>query len=258
MVSIMLSLVLFTSSYADIYWQEDFEAPTNLDNWVQSAGTTPDVSTDLAFHGTQSLKAIYTGLATPGGKAMTRAHTNVEEVYTRFYYRTAAFTYNETKHFRQDNLNTPYFYPNFWTKNFGSSREMGLAGQAVAELCTPDTGFGLYDSCNYLPNRAVVPLNDNQWYCIETHLKMNTPSVANGVIEMWVDGVQTLSYTGRTFRGPNVSNPNGNSSLTTFGGISIYVQNGTGLMYYDYFAVGSTRIGCSGSTLPGPTGLTVR
>ena len=35
-----------------------------------------------------------------------------------------------------------------------------------------------------------LSLQDNRWYCIETHEQMNTPGVANGISEAWVDGVK--------------------------------------------------------------------
>jgi hypothetical protein len=253
-----------------MFWQETFEAPTNLGNWQQSTPSMPYVSSTLPYQGLQSLQLDYNG--STGGGFMDRQHPNVDEVYTRFYTQTKAFSYEAstgTKRFQQSNLNTPYMYPNFWWENIFGSREMAIIGQVVAEPCA-STGHPAYDSCPYYPNMASVPLSDNRWYCIETHLKMNTPGVANGVIELWVDGVQTMSYTGRTFRGPSVSNPNGNSSLTIFNNIRIYRQAGVGTMWYDNFAVGSTRIGCSGGSTPGtstpstpssptaPSGITFR
>jgi hypothetical protein len=266
MVSIMLSLVLYTSSYAEIFWQEDFEAPTNLGNWDRSSPDMPFVSPSLPYQGSQSLRLDYVGPT--GGGYMDRYHPNVDEVYTRFYTRTSAFTYEAstgTKRFQQLNLNTPYQYPNFWWENTFGSREMAVIAQVVAENCE-STGHPAYDSCPYYPNVAKVLLNDDRWYCIETHLKMNTPGVADGVIELWVDGAKTMAYSGRKFRGPSVSNPNGNSSQTNFGAIRIYRQAGVGTMWYDNFAVGSTRIGCSGSTPAvaapsapsAPSGVTIR
>ncbi len=42
------------------------------------------------------------------------------------------------------------------------------------------------------------PLEKNQWYAIEQHIKMNTPGENDGVIETWVDGA--LVYQDKTFR----------------------------------------------------------
>jgi hypothetical protein len=269
--AITLSLFLFTFSHADMFWQEDFEAPTNLGNWARSTPSMPYVSSSLPYQGLQSLRLDYNGPS--GGGFIDRMHPSVDEVYTRFYTQTKTFSYDSisTKRFAQLNINTPSLVlPSFWWDNFWGSREMGVVGVAVAEPCASTPGHLAYDTCNYYPNMARIPLSDDRWYCIETHLKMNTPGVADGVIELWIDGVQTMSYTGRTFRGPNVSNPNGNSSLTTFNATRIYRQAGVGTMWYDNFAVGSTRIGCSGGSTPptstpsttsppnAPSGVTIR
>jgi hypothetical protein len=258
-----------------MFWQDDFEAPTNLGNWDRSSVSMPYVSSSLPYQGLQSLRLDFIGPT--GGGFMERYHPNVDEIYTRFYTQTNAFTYEPstgTKRFENVNLNSQYVLPSFWWEHLFGSRELSVVGQVVAEPCA-STGHPAYDSCNYYANIARVPLNDNQWYCIETHLKMNTPGVANGVIELWIDGVQTMSYTGRTFRGPSVSHPSGNSSLTTFNAIRLYRQAGVGTMWYDTFAVGSTRIGCSAGSAPpasappasppsttsppnAPTGVTIR
>ena len=102
-IAITLSLFLFTSSHADMFWQEDFEAPTNLGNWVQSTPSMPYVSPSLPYQGLQSLRLDYNGPT--GGGYMDRQHPNVDEVYTRFYTQTQAFSYEAstgTKRFMQD------------------------------------------------------------------------------------------------------------------------------------------------------------
>jgi hypothetical protein len=252
-----------------MFWQEGFEAPTNLGNWARSSPSMPFVSSSLPYQGLQSLQLDYNGPT--GGGFIDRQHPNVDEVYTRFYTQTKTFSYDPvgSKRFQQLSINTSHLLPNFWWENLFGSREISVVGQVVAEPCA-STGHPAYDTCNYYPNMASVPLSDNRWYCIETHLKMNTPGVADGVIELWIDGVQTMSHTGRQFRGPSVSNPNGNSSLASFNTIRIYRQAGVGTMWYDDFAVGSTRIGCSGGSTPStstpsttsppnaPSGVTIR
>jgi hypothetical protein len=250
----MLPLFASVPSPAETFWEEEFNDPYFI-AWGGTSGVIPfpgvmEVSTELPYSQTTSLKMTYTG--PNGGGFMDRLHPNVEEVYTRFYYRTHAFTYEPTtgtKQFFQENINTPYWYPYFIWENFSGSREMGVAGIGVLD----STCFGadIFETCLYRPNVTHVPLADDRWYCIETHLKMNTPGVANGVIEMWVDGVQTMNYV-RRFRGSLVNGPGGNSSLTTFGNIRFYRQAGIGTKYIDLFSVGPTRIGCNGSPPPAP------
>jgi len=270
MLVLMILLLTVTQSWAGTHWDEDFEnhlSPT----WDTCAfagcpqdGINPSISTDVAFNGTHSLKGAYNAQCAPVGCGhwIDRTHPATEEVYTQFYYRTSNFTYEATtgtKHFLQ--ASQTYAAPNFWWRHHYGSRELGVASQVDASIC-PNGPPGPYDSCNYYPNVASVPLNDNQWYCIETHIKMNTPGVANGVLELWVNGRLTMRYVDRTFRGTAVKGPNGNSSQANFEYVRIYVQSGIGDMYYDLFAVGSTRIGCVGSrdsTPPAaPTGPPIR
>ena len=98
------------------------------------------------------------------------------------------------------------------------------------------------------PILASRPLANDVWYCIEEHWKLNTPGVADGALELWVDGVQTFGYYNQTFRGTLVSgSPVGNSSNMTFDEFQVIRQLGTGTMYWDEFAIGTTRIGCSGN-----------
>ena len=257
-MAITLSLFLFTFSHADMFWQEDFEAPTNLGNWTRSSPSMPYVSSSLPYQGLQSLRLDYNGPI--GGGYMDRSHPRTPEIWTRFYYRTNAFTYEPTtgtKHFYHLDLQTSY--PTFVWENRQGSREISLYVQVPAEACAA-TGHPAYDACFYVPNMASIPLNDDQWYCIETRVKMNTPDVSNGVAEEFVTPVgsatsQVMGYYTLKFRGPNVRNPSGcvsqcNSSNAELNFLRIYRQAGIGTMWYDNFAVGSTRIGCSGGSTP--------
>lgn len=254
---------------AAIFFDDSFEVTSpESSGWGYKASScfgSPcpylDVSTDVAYAGSKSLKGTYSAAWSPNGDGngainttgITRGFPATTDLYNRYYYRTSGFTYNGvgTKHvyWKGDPG-----YPNFVSINWFSSRELGFAGQ--------NPNF------NFYPNMARKPLADNVWYCIEEHVKLNTPGSADGVLEVWVDGTQTLGYYNRTFRGtvPNGGGVDGNSSNMVFTYLEIYKQLGDGLMYYDQFAAGNTRIGCGGSavstndtTPPAPPGgLVVR
>lgn len=224
-----------------------------------------DVSTDVAYSGSKSLKGTYSagfGPPTPESNVVIntvgiyRGFAPTVDLYNRYYYRTNGFTYGAvgTKHiYWKGNPG----YPNFFSINWWGSSELGFAGQNLA-----DCG---YSSCNFYPNMASKPFANNVWYCVEEHVKLNTPGSADGILEVWIDGTQTLGYYNRTFRGTAVNGPSGNSSTMSFNTFEIYKQIGDGLMYYDQFAAGNTRIGCGGSptssdTTPpaAPNGLVIR
>jgi hypothetical protein len=86
-----------------------------------------------------------------------------------------------------------------------------------------------------------VPLQDNQWYCIETHLKLNTPGVADGVAEIWIDGVLTFRQTTRNYR----DLAHATAGFTLF---KIYRQSAINMYRYeDDYTVSTTRICCGGT-----------
>ena len=101
-------------------------------------------------------------------------------------------------------------------------------------------------------------MNNNQWYCVETHHKMNTPNVADGAAEIWIDGVLTVQYTNLNLR-------DSAHASAAFTHIEIYRQGSDNMYRYeDDYVVATTRIGCSGSpsadiTPPAPPiGLAIR
>lgn len=270
-LAIILCLGLAIPVHAVILIAEDsFEgANPEASGWRYTASycsSSPcpwlDVSTDVAHAGSKSLKGTYSAAWSPTGinnAAIYRTFTPTTDLYNRYYYRTSGFIPEPstgTKHIYWRS-STSTGVPDFFSINFFGSRELSMAGQILA-----DCG---YSSCNFYPNMASKPLADNVWYCIEEHIKLNDIGVANGMVEIWIDGVQTVGYYNRTFRGTAVNGPNGNSSTTLFDEQRIYKQAGDGLIYYDQFTAATTRVGCSGSppsadtTPPAtPAGLFIR
>jgi len=93
---------------------------------------------------------------------------------------------------------------------------------------------------------GVTPLFDashvGRWYCVEAHAMLNDPGVANGVVELWVNGNLEARETALNF-------------LCTFSDYGInavffenYWNNGapaTQERYFDNIVVSSRRIGCA-------------
>lgn len=277
---LLLAVCAFTlpiAANAKVFWNETFEG--NLTpNWDVSScgdpasfpqGCNPAISTDFAVDGTHSLKGVYDHVG--NGHWMDRRYPATDEIYYRYYERFSKdWVWDDTHQVKGFNLGDSVHYPNFWIGHWGGDSESVAAAQVPAEACgsgdaMPHGDGQPYDSCQYVNNISSAPEANGQWYCIEGHIKLNTPGVADGIIERWVNGKQVAHYTGRMFRGASPSGPNGNSSLATFNFIRIYVQGqaATGSKYYDDVAVGDTRIGC-GTTPPpssapaAPTGLTVQ
>jgi hypothetical protein len=160
-------------------------------------------------------------------------------LFTRFFYRTGSpFNYssNETNHFYLGDLGVVAVH--------SGSRAMALKILNSEDCLSPTIILDCYAPWLATPNLATVNLNDDRWYCVETETTINSPGSANAVLRLWVDGVLTLEYMNFRLRGTAEIGPNGNSSLSGFNAIKILKQDGTGRMYYDQFAVGTTRIGC--------------
>lgn len=243
------------SAQATVFFDDSFEGSSpQASGWGYTASYCSgspcpwlDVSTDVAHSGSKSLKGTYSasyGPPTPQSNVVintvgiSRSFPPTTDLYNRYWYRTSGFTYGAvgTKHiYWKGNPGLP----NFFSANWWGGGELGFAAQVLA-----DCG---YTTCNLYPNMARKPFANNVWYCVEEHVKLNTPGLADGMLEVWIDGTQTLGYYKRTFRGTAVNGPNGNSSTMAFNNLVIYKQIGDGLMYYDQFAAGNTRIGCGGS-----------
>jgi len=115
-------------------------------------------------------------------------------------------------------------------------------------------------SCNLTPNAAAGILPFNQWVCLESHHKLNTPGVANGIVEAWLDGILYLQYT-------NVMFVQTQHTAARFKLLRIYRQGGNNLnRFEDDYMMATTRVGCGGAPPPPsdttapatPTGLAVQ
>ena len=86
-----------------------------------------------------------------------------------------------------------------------------------------------------------------------SYIKANTGDGAtNGVLEMFIDGVQTMGYNNLPFF---------TRAVVDYTRVREYAQFGFGDRYVDDVAVGDTRIGCGGSdsTAPAaPTGVIIQ
>lgn len=246
----------FSSAHAEVYWDDDFEIPlTQAGRWayLPSSGCSGspcpylDIVSPANVHsGVKSLRLYYDTMPYDDShnvaiiRTFPHPQTN-RTLFTRFYYFTATpFNYpsppNETNHFYLGDLGVVAVH--------SGSRAMALKVLNSEDCMSPTIILDCYAPWLATPNREIVNLNDNQWYCIETETTMNTLGNSDAKLSLWVNGILTLDYTKFRIRGTAERGPNGNSSLSGFNSIKILKQDGTGRMHYDQFAVGTTRIGC--------------
>jgi len=278
---LILLLLLAVPTQATIFINEGFEG-TSLTAlgwqwnsgycaWSPSSVPCPflDLSSDIAFTGTKSLKQVYSAAwSDPNPQINTQAIEKRPgaiasaggDMWTKYRYRTVGFTYAAQTSTKQVYIkNTQNSAPTWVSNFFWGSRQLGMSAQGMAGLCPTNPGAGPFQSCNLYPNMAAINLADNQWYCIEEHIKFNTPGQPNGNVEIFVNGVQTLGYYNVQWLAGTPTPSNAATGPCCFGWnlpttvvdlIALYKQNGDGVRYFDDFVVANTRIGCSGTTPP--------
>jgi len=262
----MLLVLLWSElpASAAVQFDDSFEYPTCTDNasCIAALNGTPwslenfdttgysgcTISTDQAHTGTRSFKLHYVAAdlgatGTPACGFVRFPSPNLLEIYYRVWMRLSPdFSYATI------NGNSKHMYFKFNTEpRFRIDSENGVGELLIdtdidASVC-PGTGFGPYDSCRYKAEymsppgpSVIVPVN--QWICIQGHAKLNDPGVANGTVDLTINGVQTVLFTNRNFR------DTGNSPTGLFDEIKFYRQAGFGDRYWDDLAIGDTLISC--------------
>lgn len=234
---------------ATLYWEEDFENHL-YPNWFGGgdcidAGSpdgvacgSPLISTDRAYQGTHSLKGDWCHSDfSQCGTYVFRLHDRVNEIWGRvFMFLNTGWQQSSgtSKLFDFEDSQPVFPTHNFWVEFIFGNPDLIIQAAGISV-------GGTLSATNYGSNVGDSTIGRNQWYCIEVHLKNNTPGSSDGVLEMWVDSVKTHNYTGQLFVQSGVNNIN-----MRFDTMKFYVQDGFGLGYYDLAAVGNSRIGCAG------------
>jgi hypothetical protein len=115
-----------------------------------------------------------------------------------------------------------------------------LAGNLVT------TSYNDFPNLRWLGiSSSATPIFDaahvGSWYCIETHVKLNSSGQSDGVFELWIDGNAEASRTGLNWVG----------SFSAYGINAVYLENywnsgspATQERYFDNLVVSTQRIGC--------------
>ena len=273
----LLSLVIMTAlslvpmlSHGAVFWDDEMEeGPSEFSTSYMASYLIPSgimaYDTSVKFSGNGSIRLNYppacqtlTTKNQCGGSA-TRTFPLTDNLWRRVYFRMSGTGPNPTVSGAFETSITAF------TKL--------LKGQSlvIGNLTSRHWwGMGCCTSKNFIqsmenvpsPGRATnlasnITFANNRWYCIETHETMNTPGVADGISEAWVDGVKVATKTDVMWQQAG--------STMQWSEVSIFRQIGIGNIWWDRFAVGNTRIGCLGATpasdtaRPGPPqGLVIR
>ena len=243
-VTAVLSL-LPISSHATVDWNDGFEYANDASFaavWETSCLGNPGISTSRDFTGAKSLRLVYHGtVGVDPGAGGCFVDRYLPALSDTVYIRTYVYLDN----FTVDSVGTKMIfvgqsgsYPNFWWQMFGGISNFNLS---ISSLVPTSFNIG-----------GGPPIPQNQWACLEGRITMNTPGVANGIIQSWVNGVQVTNRTNLLLRNATLTQKNGPNSRLQF--VQLYTQHGRGVIYYDDFTVSrGARIGCSGSAPAGDT-----
>jgi len=186
--------------------------------------TAPDIQTSVVRSGTYASHAHYHATAGEGPShhdvnihqfvnfGTAEGYPNgLEEFYVRYYVRFHLNAGGTDSGSAGNTMQRKTLYVKTFT---GEPTEGGAVGTNVATLFARKWSIGgsAWGACaadgnqfNYgwSPPYLMTPpdMAYDTWYAIEYHIKLNTPGVADGVFEFWVDGTQYLNYTAYNNRG---------------------------------------------------------
>ena len=255
-ITVVLSLLPMLS-HAAIFWDDEMEAGKTA--FLLSAGAMA-YDTSVKFSGSGSFRLNYPSscqtvtTANQCGGSSGRAIPHTDNLYRRAYFRMSGTGPNPTNSGVFETALA--FTKMLHTESTGTSRDWWLMGCCGSKKFL--AGLENVPSISRTTNvNSSITLADNRWYCIETHEQMNTPGVANGIAEAWVDNVKMLIKTDVMFRLAGNTNQ--------WDRVGIFRQIGAGNIWWDRYAAGDSRIGCSGSipqsdTNPpaNPSGISIR
>jgi hypothetical protein len=88
-------------------------------------------------------------------------------------------------------------------------------------------------------------VNSGRWFCVEGHIKLNTPALSDGIFEFWINDTLQASATNLNWHGDWNLNPN-NYKINVIM-FENYWNSGSPVMqerYFDNLVISTQRIGC--------------
>lgn len=261
--------------HSDWLWCDDFESDAKLDAdyfEVDRAGGRFGVSTDAAYGGSASLKGIYvTNTNNAGNIKFSFGRTPVaptrylsqdfQDVYWRFYMMVeSGWTGNPGKTAR-----ITIFSGADWSQaaigHLWQDSGLGLALDPASGVAADPAssqvitnGYNDFSNLRWLGiqngvTQVYSPAYTGKWVCVETRVKLNSPGLADGTFQYWIDdALQTERH-----------DLNWRSSYQGYGLNAIFLENYSigdngdqKARYLDNFVVSTSRIGCGSQAIAPP------
>ena len=257
-------------------WCDDFESDMALETnyfQVDRAEGRFSASTEAAFMGSRALRAQFIpGQESAGGVKLSFGRTAVSpqllpdqdfsEIYWRHYMMVPdGWVGNAMKLSRAH-----VFASSGWLQaavgmvwndsetglGLGLDPVSGVEGASVITTRYNDQALFKWLGHRSAQTPVYAPANLGKWFCIEAHMKLNTPGQSDGSFTLWIDGRKEAENTGINWRG----------SYTAYGINAIFLENylnygpsRTQTRYVDNFVVSRSPIGCV-NTQPRPSAIT--
>jgi hypothetical protein len=112
------------------------------------------------------------------------------------------------------------------------------------------TKYNDFDNLRWLGNKkGNIPIfseeNSGNWYCVESHVKLNTPGKSDGVFEFWINGEFQAGSYNLNWHG------NWNENQSNYGINAVFFENywndgspAEQERYFDNLIISTERIGC--------------
>jgi hypothetical protein len=254
------------SRHPDWIWCDDFENDAALESnyfQVDRAEGRFGVSNAAAFGGSRALRATFIqGDENAGGVKLSFGRTPVspqllqDRDFTQIYWRhylmvPPGWIGNAMKVSRAHVFATSGWLQAavgmVWNDSesglsLGLDPVSGVDGSTVITTRYNDQTVFRWLGHRSAQTQVYAPANHGRWFCVEAHMRLNTPGQQDGSFTLWIDGVKEAENTGINFRG----------SYTAYGINALFLENymnfgpsQTQSRYVDNFVVSRSRIGCA-------------
>jgi hypothetical protein len=196
--------------------------------------------------------------------SQSNSTTDFREVYWRLYLRNEVgwsgnpYKLSRVTSFANANW-AQAMIGHIWGDGTGSDLIMDPASGINANGQLATTGYNDFANLQWLglvrgQTQIFATANAGHWYCVESHVKLNTPGASDGVFEFWIDGNLEASSSDLNWVGP----------WTQYGinvlMIENYWNNGAPsqqVRYLDELMLATSRIGCLTNAPAAPTNLQI-
>lgn len=170
--------------------------------WGNASSFVVTANSNGVFSGSRGFEVMYPAGANVGAGFMRGRFANASDqavsapdIYTRWYVKWSSnfvFSAISNKHLKSALLSGN---DQHLMQRINDSDIVTVPGGITPPWYTAGGGPNNADTYNLFQETNPITFQRNQWYCIEAHTKVNSASaVADGIIEIWVNGVQRMSY----------------------------------------------------------------